>query len=535
MIVVKKYLLYIFLIPFYVIYLSCEDSSLAIPGNYKNLDQKNPVNGSVSWYEGYQGEQGNGQVFENSQAGVPLGALNIEDDNADDEHSFEIISQSPVSTAFTVAIVENEWVLKLNTDALDYESLISSNQSSDLNVSIRATDDSIEKLSGDFDVVVSVKNVNEKPSFTNIWIIPASANEGYPYGFDIDWNDPDAGDNLVFTVSEKPGWISWDAAGVISGTPAGSDVSGNNDVRLLITDEGGLYAQHDFTINVIGNQAPYFTGSRLTTALGNLLYEHQVTWNDPNPNDELTFSVLSHPDWLSWDSNGNLSGTPTESDVGVTNTVVISISDQLGAFETSQFNININDLVSDDFLIEDDSNLEAYAKISDITPSLSEDATLNLSDSETLWATSSTQVSSSTYTNSVGVTYNFSSSGTVYTYVISANISRDARGECYTKGKIKASSLSGFHYSVSAELNNSGEDGQTQLEVYCKNYHTGVYAYSSNSSYNEATDQKVINQSGDITSPGEYEFYVKFGIRDLNSDTVQDIPDASFTLTLEKI
>ncbi len=515
--------------------MNCDDSSIAIPGNYKDLDQKNPVNGGVDWYEGFEGEQGRGKIDENSQSGVPLGALNVEDENPDDEHSFTIVDQTPISSAFAIAKVENDWVLKLNTDALDYEALISSNQSSDLTVSIRATDDSIEKLSGDFETTISVKNVNEKPGFTNTWIIPTSANEGYPYGFDIDWDDPDAGDNLVFTVPEKPGWITADAAGVLSGTPGSSDVSGTNDVRLVVTDEGGLYAQHDFTINVIGNLPPYFTGSRITTALGNLLYEHQVTWNDPNPNDQLTFSVISHPAWLSWDSNGNLSGTPTENDVGVTNTVVISIADQLGAFESSQFNIVINDLVSDDFLIEDNSNLVAYAKISDITPSLSEDATLNLSDSETIWATSSTQVSSTTYTNNVGTTYTFSSSGTIYTYSIRASLSRDARGECYTMGKIRASSLSGFHYSVSAVIDNSGEDGQTQLEVYCKNYYTGASIYNTNSNYNIATDQKLINQSGDITDPGEYEFFIKLGIRDLNSDTAQDIPDASFTLTLEKI
>ncbi len=271
--------------------MNCDDASIAFPGNYKDLDQKNPINGSVNWYEGYVGEQGKGKLDENSQSGVPLGSLNVEDENPDDEHSFIIVDQTPISSAFSVAKVENDWVLKLNTDAIDYEALISSNQSSDLTVSIRATDDSIEKLSGDFEAIISVMNANEKPGFTNTYDIPTSANEGYPYGFDIDWADPDAGDNLVFTVAAKPGWISWESDGVILGTPAQSDVGGNNDVRLVVTDEGGLYAQYDFSINVIGNQEPSFTGNRLTTALGNLLYEHQVTWNYPNPNDDLTFTV----------------------------------------------------------------------------------------------------------------------------------------------------------------------------------------------------------------------------------------------------
>ena len=74
--------------------MNCDDSSIAIPGNYKDLDQKNPVNGGVDWYEGFEGEQGKGKVDENSQSGVPLGALNVEDENPDDEHSFTIVDQS---------------------------------------------------------------------------------------------------------------------------------------------------------------------------------------------------------------------------------------------------------------------------------------------------------------------------------------------------------------------------------------------------------------------------------------------------------
>ena len=544
MIFKKNYFIYFLASLAVISIMNCDDASIAFPGNYKDLDQKNPINGSVNWYEGYVGEQGKGKVHENSQSGVPIGSLNVEDENPDDEHSFIIVDQTPISSAFSVAKVENDWVLKLNTDALDYEALISSNQSSDLTVSIRATDDSIEKLSGDFETIISVMNANEKPGFTNTWVIPTSANEGYPYGFDIDWDDPDAGDNLVFTVTAKPGWISWDGTGVISGTPAQSDVGGNNDVRLVVTDEGGLYAQYDFSINVIGNQAPYFTGNRLTTALGNLLYEHQVTWQDPNPNDNLTFTVNSHPAWLSWNASGNLSGFPTESDIGAANTIVMTIMDQLEAFQTSEFSISITDIVTDDFLIEDESYINVYAKVFDLNPSQSEDGTLDLANSETISAVSSgensdttdtTTVPGTVYTNQVEATYTFSSSDVVYTYSVDPNLSRQARGECTMVGKLFVSSLSGFHYSVDADLNNTGEDGQTQLQVYCKNVHTGVYEYNSNSNYNDATDQKVFVKSGDLTSPGRYEFYIKFGIRDSNANTVQDIPDANFTLTLEKI
>ena len=39
--------------------MNCDDSSIAIPGNYKDLDQKNPVNGGVDWYEGFEGDQDN--------------------------------------------------------------------------------------------------------------------------------------------------------------------------------------------------------------------------------------------------------------------------------------------------------------------------------------------------------------------------------------------------------------------------------------------------------------------------------------------
>ena len=543
MIFKKNYFIYFIASLAVISIMSCDDASIAFPGNYKEMKQEKPVNGSVDWYEGHRGEQGKGKVDENSQSGTLLGALRVEDENPDDEHTFTIETQAP-NDPFAIEKVENEFILKLNSNYLNYEELISNNQSSDLTVAIRATDDSIEKLSGDFDVYITVENVNEAPFFTNTQVISTSANEGYPYGFDIDWNDIDSGDPVTFTVPVKPDWISWQDNGVITGTPNLSDVGTNNDVRLLVTDASGLYAQHDFSINVIGNQAPYFTGSRLTTALGNLLYEHQVTWQDPNPNDNLTFTVISHPAWLSWDANGNLSGTPTESDMGAVNTVVMTIMDQLGAFQTTDFTIDIPDILVDDFLIEDDSYLNVYAKVFDLSPSQSEDGTLDLANSETISAVSSgensdttdtTTVPGTVYTNQVEATYTFSSSDVVYTYSVDPNLSRQARGECTMVGKLFVSSLSGFHYSVDADLNNTGEDGQTQLQVYCKNVHTGVYEYNSNSNYNDATDQKVFVKSGDLTSPGRYEFYIKFGISDSNANTVQDIPDANFTLTLEKI
>lgn len=93
------------------------------------------------------------------------------------------------------------------------------------------------------------------------------------------------------------------------------------------------------------NSAPTITGSPILTINQGASYLFTPTAAD-SPGDTLSFSILNKPVWATFNpATGTLSGTPSNQDVGVTNGIVISVSDgtlsaSLPAFNLSVTNVN---------------------------------------------------------------------------------------------------------------------------------------------------------------------------------------------------
>ena len=77
----------------FVFFTSCEDSSIAYPGNYKNTSPSTPKNGQAAWYSEYKNISGGGKINEETivpDGDIELAILSVDDNNPDDDHTYTI-------------------------------------------------------------------------------------------------------------------------------------------------------------------------------------------------------------------------------------------------------------------------------------------------------------------------------------------------------------------------------------------------------------------------------------------------------------
>ena len=195
---------------------------------------------------------------------------------------------------------------------------------------------------------ITVTNTNDTPTITSAPITLAT--EDTLYSYTIAATDVDTGDAVTLTETTPagiPSWWSFDPdTGVLSGTPTNSHV-GDHNVVITATDKEGETATQSFTITVANtNDTPTITSSEITEATQNTAYSYTVTTHDDDSGDTLSLDGALIPSWLTFnDSDGVLSGTPTNSDVG-DHSVFITATDSSQATFVHHFTItvaNIND------------------------------------------------------------------------------------------------------------------------------------------------------------------------------------------------
>lgn len=137
--------------------------------------------------------------------------------------------------------------------------------------------------SDEFNLEVTVTNVNDVPYFTSTPVLEATRGEVYLYNVTAEDADPD--DILVIASTELPQWLSLtdhgDGTATLTGTPGAAD-PGSSDVVLTLTDQViSSPVQQSFTISVV-------TGiSELQDQTGMEIY--------PNPaSDQLRIMITNH-------------------------------------------------------------------------------------------------------------------------------------------------------------------------------------------------------------------------------------------------
>ena len=329
----------------FILFNSCEDVNVALPGNTQDLDPKPPT-GDIVWAVAVD-DEGRGLLDENSAAGITIGTLNATDPNPDDEFTYAISSQTMDGTSINYFILNSDsgyTNLELSNGSINFEALTGSKQ---VDVTIRVSDDSPEPQSNDFSLTIKIVNVNETPIFSNLSQIKRFADEYVDYESPrIEWTDTDEGDNPELTTSNLPGWLSIDSEGNIgSSSPPESGDVGNHEFLLKITDEGGITVQEEINIEVRENLPPEFTNlGSIPSAIRVGCYDDNdnivdLSWRDPNNsatqfngNDVVTFTHegTGSIDWLNFDNddNGKLFcvRAPENGDAG-TASITISLED----------------------------------------------------------------------------------------------------------------------------------------------------------------------------------------------------------------
>ncbi len=153
--------------------------------------------------------------------------------------------------------------------------------------------------------------------------------------------------NATWTIDSNATWLTINpSTGVLSGTPNNTHV-GWFQVNVSVEDNTGSTDWFEFTVTVFNvNDAPNITTIDVNNTIEDELYNVTYHAEDIDPTgDTLTWSFSSDADWLDFNtSTGNLSGIPTNDDVGVF-WVNITVSDG-NDIDWTNFSlevINVND------------------------------------------------------------------------------------------------------------------------------------------------------------------------------------------------
>ncbi len=168
-----------------------------------------------------------------------------------------------------------------------------------------------------------------------------TANEGELYSVQYDVLDLDTPKgSIIWTCVHNSSWLSFSPGQVLSGTPGPGDI-GVWGVNITVTD-GKHLDWHNFTITVVDvNDPPSIVYPSISTC-----YEDQVFWyvpsvTDADNGDVHTWSFQTNATFLSIDAaTGNISGTPTNDDVGPWG-IWLNVSDTGGLWDETFFILRV--------------------------------------------------------------------------------------------------------------------------------------------------------------------------------------------------
>ena len=177
--------------------------------------------------------------------------------------------------------------------------------------------------------------LNRPPVITSTPV--TEVNSGTPYGYLVQATDPDAGDVLTFSVV-GPADINIDPnTGQLTWNPGGLDV-GDHAVTVRVEDQAGLLDTQSFSLSVLGNP-PAIVSSPETSANVEQPYTYDVEATDPDPGDQLTFSLETAPSGMTIEPDTGLIQWTPENCQGGEHTVTLRVEDGGGLFDTQTYSL----------------------------------------------------------------------------------------------------------------------------------------------------------------------------------------------------
>lgn len=182
----------------------------------------------------------------------------------------------------------------------------------ELTVPVKVMDGDVE--SNTYNLSVTVTQVNYPPVITSVPVI--SGKTGQEYVYQMAATDPDPGDVLSYSASEKPLWLNVNpTTGLVSGTPSSEDAE-SFSVTLLVSDGSDEVSQsYILQIEYVNNPPEILTVPEDTALVGET-YTYGIQAEDPE-GEVMTYFADELPDWLTfYPSSKVLIGSPGRDDAG---------------------------------------------------------------------------------------------------------------------------------------------------------------------------------------------------------------------------
>ena len=193
-------------------------------------------------------------------------------------------------------------------------------------------------LSDSETVTFTVNNGNEAPVLDAIGAQTVA--EGSQLTFVVSANDAN-GDSLQYSASGLPTGAMFDVEQQRFNWVPDYAQAGNFTVLIAVSD--GLFSDSE-TVEITvtnSNRPPVISGSPGGSVMATTNYSFTAVASDPD-GDVVTFSIVNTPSWATFNpATGELSGTPTESQVGINSDIVISASDSNTSVSLAPFSIEV--------------------------------------------------------------------------------------------------------------------------------------------------------------------------------------------------
>jgi Putative Ig domain len=176
---------------------------------------------------------------------------------------------------------------------------------------------------------------------------PHSVTVGQTYSFTPTTANPKKR-TLTFRIADKPRWLTFSATtGRLSGTPTAADVGTSPANILVLVSDGvdtvGLYPEFGIKVSAAGasTDKPSISGTPPTSVTAGSTYKFQPTAKDPD-GKTLSFSVQNKPTWTTFSiATGLLEGTPSSTQTGAYDDVIISASNGQYSSALPAFNVTV--------------------------------------------------------------------------------------------------------------------------------------------------------------------------------------------------
>lgn len=220
--------------------------------------------------------------------------------------------------------------------------------------------------------IITVHNVNDDPIILTEDVLLAVQNEIYHNiytAIDIDPTD----DVLSWEMRTNASFLTFQTdTGLLIGIPSNEDV-GSHWVDMIVRDDKGGMDRHNFTLDVSNvNDPPRITTVFKTSVPQYEQYDIPLEAVDPDKEDELVWSLIAGPSWLSI-IDGHLAGRPGPGDRGV-HWVDVMVEDREGAKDGRGFFITVIPVntaphwtrLTNNSIVEDTERLVVDLEASDI-------------------------------------------------------------------------------------------------------------------------------------------------------------------------